>query len=229
MGYIYLITNTVNNKRYVGQTLCEDIETRWKQHKIHKPRSVGGYIYNAYKKYGIDKFKFQIICICFDEDCNRFEEEYIKNMNTLAPNGYNLQTGGNNFRTHPDTKKKLSEINTGKKLSEITKKKLSELSKGEKNSQFGRKWTQEEIDAIWTPEFRENRSKKMSGVKSSNYQVKSINRKAVGMYNMKDNLLKTFDCITDASKETGASQGSISGVCRGTQKSAGGYLWKYIE
>ena len=32
MGYIYMVENKVNGKKYVGQTKCADIETRWKQH-----------------------------------------------------------------------------------------------------------------------------------------------------------------------------------------------------
>ena len=78
MGYIYLITNIVNKKQYVGQTQREDIQTRWNAHKKSDSKSCGSYLLRAYKKYKIENFKFQIICICFDEDCNRFEEEYIK-------------------------------------------------------------------------------------------------------------------------------------------------------
>jgi len=33
MGYIYLITNTLTGKKYVGQTQRDDIEKRWKDHK----------------------------------------------------------------------------------------------------------------------------------------------------------------------------------------------------
>ena len=33
MGYIYSITNKINNKKYIGQTINKDVEYRWKQHK----------------------------------------------------------------------------------------------------------------------------------------------------------------------------------------------------
>ena len=78
MGYIYLITNKINGQQYVGQTIREDIETRWKQHRETHKNAIGRYLYSAYKKYGIENFKFQIICVCFDEDCNKIEKEYIK-------------------------------------------------------------------------------------------------------------------------------------------------------
>ena len=61
MGYIYLVTNKINNKQYIGQSLYEDINDRWNQHKRNK--SANMCISRAFLKYGIDKFKFQIICL----------------------------------------------------------------------------------------------------------------------------------------------------------------------
>lgn len=105
MGYIYLITNTLNAKKYVGQTQQKDIKSRWSKHKT----ALNGcpLLTNAIKKYGFINFKFKIICICFDEDCNKYEEEYIKKFNSLAPNGYNLMTGRGNSKHNPDTIKKF--------------------------------------------------------------------------------------------------------------------------
>jgi group I intron endonuclease len=188
-----------------------DIETRWKTHRDCKKYSCGSYLLNAYLKYGIENFKFQIICICFDEACNQLEIDYIKKFNTLAPNGYNLDSGGKNSKSHPDTKKKLSELN-----------------KGEKNPQFGRVWTQEEIDAIWTPEFREKRIKQTTGKGNPNYGKASVHRKEVGMFNKDDILLQRFKSIHEASEETFINEGCISGVCNGRQKTAGGFVWKFL-
>jgi hypothetical protein len=50
---------------------------------------------NSSKKYGIESFKFNIIIICFDEDLDKHEKYYILKYNTLYPNGYNMQDGGN--------------------------------------------------------------------------------------------------------------------------------------
>jgi len=94
MGYVYLVTNIITGKKYVGQSKCDDIETRWASHRKMLKDSIGRYLLSAYHKYGIKNFKFQIICVCFDENCDTFEEEYIKKFNTLVPNGYNLKTGG---------------------------------------------------------------------------------------------------------------------------------------
>ena len=53
---IYQITNKVNNKIYIGQSI--DIERRWNQHKYGKGSVV---LMNAIKKYGLDNFEFKIL------------------------------------------------------------------------------------------------------------------------------------------------------------------------
>ena len=45
-----------------------DINKRWNKHKQVNKSFIGTCLFNAYKKYGIDNFKFKILCICFDED-----------------------------------------------------------------------------------------------------------------------------------------------------------------
>lgn len=60
MGYIYQITNLINNKKYVGQTRFS-IEQRWKQHTytaLNRPK-IKYALYDAMRKYGIDNFRIQ--------------------------------------------------------------------------------------------------------------------------------------------------------------------------
>ena len=56
----------------------------------------------------MDDFEFKLLIICFDEDMNTYEIEYIRKYNTLVPSGYNLREGGNNGKHHEETKKKIS-------------------------------------------------------------------------------------------------------------------------
>lgn len=75
-GFIYMITNTVNNKFYIGKKQmktikkrpplkgkknkrCEEIETDWKSYT-----SSSNDINEDIKKHGKDKFKFQILQFC---------------------------------------------------------------------------------------------------------------------------------------------------------------------
>lgn len=90
---IYKITNLINGKIYVGQS--KDPTRRWKEHKWdafnlnYKENSA---IHDAFLKYGIDNFEFTIIG--WFENYNEKEKYYIKELNTLYPNGYNLTEGG---------------------------------------------------------------------------------------------------------------------------------------
>ena len=92
MKCIYLRTNLINGKQYVGQTVnFEQREYEW----FHATFYAGQYINNARGKYGVDNFKVEILkeCDTLDE-LNKWEMYYIKDLNTKYPNGYNLTCGG---------------------------------------------------------------------------------------------------------------------------------------
>ena len=62
MTGIYKITNLINNKIYIGQSV--DIKKRWATHKRQafiKGKEYDKYLYRAIRKYGIDNFSFEII------------------------------------------------------------------------------------------------------------------------------------------------------------------------
>ena len=95
MGYIYKITNTVSGKCYIGETTEETPEYRWRRHISSIKTNKGcPALKDAVKKYGITKFKFEIIIICFDKDRFIYEKEYIKKYSSQVPNGYNILPGG---------------------------------------------------------------------------------------------------------------------------------------
>ena len=109
MGYIYLITNIINEKKYVGKTVHSDPYVRWKQHiqyaksdRITKLSSVHSMpIVRALKKYGVKNFKFEVILKCDEKDINLREEENIKKYDSYY-NGYNCTFGGEGIRKDPE-------------------------------------------------------------------------------------------------------------------------------
>lgn len=246
MGYIYLITNTITKKRYVGQTLCKNVETRWKQHKKCDHNSIGRYLLAAYNKYGIESFKFQIICICFDEDCNIYEEEYIKKFDTLVPNGYNLREGGKNSKQHPESIKlradKMRGINNpnfGRMVSTDERKKLSIGMIGKKNPNYGKTITEdrktklaESMNKVWE-ERRKNGTFDDYINDKNNFIIGhiSVNRKRVGKYDDNNNLLEEYDSTVDAGDKNKINRQTISKVCNGNPKykRAGGFIWKFLS
>lgn len=119
MGYIYKITNLINKKAYIGETI-QDVNLRWKAHKNLAKLDKGcPALKEALNKYGVENFKFEVLIICFDEDRLIYEKEYIKKYNTIAPNGYNISEGG------------VERGFTGLKHTDETKKKISNASKAQ--------------------------------------------------------------------------------------------------
>lgn len=57
--------------------------------------------------------------------------------------------------------------------------------------------------------------------------VREKHLKKVNQYDLKNNLIKHWDSIIDASLKLNIDSSSITKVCRSKRKSAGGYIWKY--
>lgn len=87
--FLYMITNNINDKKYIGITI--DYISRWKQHqKLNK-----SLISRAINKYGKENFIFSLLHDGLSiEEAESLEKEYIKKYNTIAPNGYNIAKGG---------------------------------------------------------------------------------------------------------------------------------------
>ena len=98
---IYLRTNLINGKQYVGQTSnLEKREKAWK-----KINGIYGnkFLSEERKKYGLDNFNIDILELCESENADEKERFYIEKFNTLFPNGYNVQSGGKKGFTYEET------------------------------------------------------------------------------------------------------------------------------
>lgn len=128
--YVYLTTNLINGKQYVG----DHTENRYKNYL-----GSGKSLKIAIKKYGKENFKKEILEY-FDsrEKSHLAEEKYIKLYNTMCPNGYNISPTGGLYKSgshSEETKKKMSESAKNIKNPEIKSKKISESKKGIKRSE----------------------------------------------------------------------------------------------
>ena len=118
---IYKITNLTTAKIYVGQAVSHILN-----HKRYRPYGHEGrfrchiseafstkknqshYLNNAIRKYGISDFVVELIECCEITNADTREIHYIKEFNSLFPNGYNLKNGGNVFTHSDESKKRVS-------------------------------------------------------------------------------------------------------------------------
>ncbi len=119
---IYKVTNKINGKIYVGQTVG-DLKRRKSVHLSNaKAGREDNYFYNAIGKYGSDNFNWEVLEECNDIDkLNEREEYWIKELNTISPSGYNLRYGGKNSLYSEEHKIKMSESKQGKNHTEESK------------------------------------------------------------------------------------------------------------
>lgn len=94
---IYKITNMINGKVYIGQSV--NIKKRFAAHKSAafnpKNKHYNYPLYRAIRKYGIENFSFEVIEECNEENLNDREIFYISKYKSHGKNGYNLDDGGN--------------------------------------------------------------------------------------------------------------------------------------
>ena len=162
---IYLITNKINGKLYIGQT--KDIEKRWYSHcrsaKCQSKKDNMAF-HKAIRKYGKENFSIQILVADVPKEIIDIKEiELIAQYNTTNRKiGYNLSSGGiggkglfgklNGMfgKKRPDLVER-NKLGKGKHLSEETRIKLGLAGKGRKH----------------TEEYKKLMSKKLTGLKRS--------------------------------------------------------------
>jgi group I intron endonuclease len=117
---LYIITNGVNDKKYVGLTSAHFLSTRWGAHRDRARDGKDTYLYRAMRKYGIQNFSIEEIASCHNrEELLRLEKFWIGMIHSNDRIfGYNQTHGGEAPKHTKETRKKISEIQKGRKLSE---------------------------------------------------------------------------------------------------------------
>ena len=148
MGVIYKIANTINGKIYIGRTQ-QKLDRRITQHKYDSKKGSLG-IGAAIRKYGWENFTVEVIEKCLVEKLNEREIFWIAELNSKAPNGYNLTDGGEGLvnpseearakmsANRPDVSGK-NNPNYGKKTPPEVCAKISASNKGKHSERKGKK------------------------------------------------------------------------------------------
>jgi hypothetical protein len=141
---IYQIRNLINNKRYIGQT--SNFENR---KNCHFRSLKGGYnknkhLQNAYNKYGLENFVFEILIYCEREYLTKYEQFFVdkEKESLLYNNRIKCVDSNKGFKYSKETIKKRSGKNHpmyGKHLSKEHKQKISRSLSGENHPFYGLK------------------------------------------------------------------------------------------
>lgn len=200
---VYKITNTVNEKYYIGSSI--DIQKRKSDHRnsLIKNKHVNSHLQNAVNKYGIDNFSFEILELVEKvEELREREQFYIDELNACdRSKGYNIRAyarGGGAF--------------------------------GEDNGWFGKGYLQEGLLNVFygkthTEETRKllsSLAKQRKGTLNPNYGNKSNKNplsKRIAQVDMKTlAVIKIWDSSIDITRELGFHCGTICGICKIVEK-----------
>jgi group I intron endonuclease len=135
---IYVIINTVNQKRYIGNSA--NIQVRWNYHKSHLARGAheNDHFQKAYNKYGVEKFEYCIIQECENDPyiLDEFEKYYIAMYQTRNPQfGYNKTGGGRGcYAPAEESLKKMRSPRKNWVFTDEMRRKLSERMTGKKDT-----------------------------------------------------------------------------------------------
>lgn len=131
---IYKLTNTVNNKVYIGQT-WNSMPHRFGQHFTSSNCKK---LYSALRKYSKEKFAMEFITVTNTQEiADYLESQFISKFDSIN-NGYNIRDGGSRGKLSAETKRKISIANTGKKRTDETKLKNSIAHKGKHGPNKGK-------------------------------------------------------------------------------------------
>ena len=216
MGYIYCITNKINQKKYIGKTL-NTVECRWKEHlKDYKRRKYEKRaLYDAMNKYGVENFECETIGEFPDNILEEMEQNFIGEYNTYHY-GYNLTIGGDGKQLYDHDKIIEYYVNNDVTMVETSVKFNCSV---------------DTVKYILNKHNTPKRSQREKCFGNCNLP------KQIDCFDKDDNFVRTFNSVSDAGRwifEIGKCKtlnagvrGHIGDCTNGKQPTAYGYKWKY--
>jgi group I intron endonuclease len=231
-GYIYVITNKISKRIYIGQTT--------KKGKLfRKYLGSGTYITRAINKYKKINFYKQILDYAFSkEELDCLEQFYIDFFSSsFLELGYNLTLGGTSGTPNERTRNKIIKSSKKRIVSEETKKKISNSISGEKHYNYGKKMSKETINKIRKTCLELERIPPNKGISTSEEVKNKIREKRKSQ--IMTNKIKVinietgeiFESMREACKKYKMSPALLTNCCKGKNgiKTAGSFHWKYYE
>lgn len=207
MGYIYKISNDINNKIYVGQTI-KTINERWKTHikAMKNPYSSKRDLYIEMKQYGLSHFSIESLEQVDNPFLNKREQYWIDYYDSCNK-GYNNQKANDGY--FYSWEEILGLWKSGMTYKEI-----------------------EEETCISSSQLKRIVMKCATSQEKKIHKAKQINKtqgRAVIQIDKADNTIKTYVSIAEASRQTKIDRANIYRVLSGKGRTAGGYKWRYVD
>jgi group I intron endonuclease len=208
---IYSLSDPVSGVvKYIGQTsktLNERIKSHLKDANYKKNNKRIAWINSLTKKGKIPVI--EIIDEVPEEDWIFWEMYWIEQFKVWGFNLKNGTKGGDGIKGYVYTEEDKKKMR-GRVLSDETKEKMSKAKKGK--------------PCPWSKVYGKDHHS--FGVKRSE-ETKNKMKVPILQFDKKDNLIKEWNGLSDASDTTGINVGNISKNCQGKRKTAGGYIWRY--
>lgn len=233
--YVYMHTNKINNKKYIGITGQERYWDRWRSDGSGYKTQIFG---RAIEKYGWDNFEHEILEIVKNEDDALVKEQYfIKKYKSDNPKyGYNISCGGvptiTGLYNLPNISIPVYQYGLdGYFIAEYPSMMEAERQTGIDNSAICacckgiHSYTK---DWVWSYE-KHDRIQPIDKEKLKYERVIQKQEKSVYQYSLNGDFVNSYNSLSHASKSTGIDLRLISECClnKNGRKMTGGYMWTY--
>ena len=127
---IYKIINTITGDFYIGSS--NDVKRRWREHKCQSSwnKQPNSQLYQDMKKYGVDKFVFEVLAEVEIEKLKEKEQQFIE---TLKPTYNSIRANGWDFERYKEYNKEYQKTEKGKKSHKESQKEYQKSDKGKES------------------------------------------------------------------------------------------------
>ena len=243
-GFIYITTNHVNGRQYIGQKKY-DKSGKWKKYL-----GSGIALKNAIAKYGLESFSKEIIEECDSKELLDERERYWINYYnaTKSDHFYNIAKGGDGGnvvagyteKEYVDFQnKRMKAVNLNRRqgeqcvASKLTENQVLEIVRRLKNNEFHSDIAKDyNVSTSTIDDIRCHKTWKHLTQNIIFDDISKRNRprngKPVVQYENDGKYVATYKNAREAQKETGISYKLISSVCNGSKRIAHGYIWRFV-
>ena len=220
-GYIYKYTSP-SGKSYIGQTTYSIYDRAGIDGKRYKNCSI---FYRAIQKYGLENFTIEILDEVPENQLEELEKYYMKEFNTLKPNGYNYFEMGSGPRS--------VKLSTAIDVYDLD---LNYIESFDSLIDAARKYhiPYQAISECINKKIQhyKDRVYVKTGEKPESPKVIQTHGRRTAQYDLNDNLIAIYKSANEAARAIGkntAAGRNIRSVCSGDRNTAFGFKWKYLD